>query len=97
VVVNDLNLLGAGVGPHEADPPLVIDPDAVLPDTIALERLESVARWDPKIVEHLCGTHLAKLPERNPLDPKIDRPHSFPTPQSLGIPVAERPDHRSRV
>ncbi|XSS43846.1 hypothetical protein ACQBAR_05030 [Propionibacteriaceae bacterium Y1685] len=28
VVVNDLHLLWSGVGPHEADPPLVVDPDA---------------------------------------------------------------------
>jgi hypothetical protein len=29
VIVNDLHLLWPSIGPHEADPPLVVDSDAV--------------------------------------------------------------------
>ncbi len=43
VVVNDLHLLRSGVSPHEASPPLVVDPDAVLTSSVALEDLEPVA------------------------------------------------------
>lgn len=51
VVVNDLHLLRSGVGPHEADPPLVVDPDAVLTRSIAFEGLEPVPRWDAEVLE----------------------------------------------
>ena len=53
VVVNDLHLLWSGVGPHEADPPLVVDPDAVLTSSIALQGFEPVTRRDAKILEDL--------------------------------------------
>jgi len=42
VVVNDLNVLGAGGCPPEADSPLPVDADAVRVDAIAAELLESV-------------------------------------------------------
>jgi hypothetical protein len=44
VVVDDLDLLRARLGPDEADPPLVVDADAVLTGTISLERFQPVAR-----------------------------------------------------
>jgi hypothetical protein len=43
VVVNDLHLLRSSVGLHEVNPPLVVDPDAVLPGTVDLESFEAVA------------------------------------------------------
>jgi hypothetical protein len=30
MVIDDLDAVGVAVAPHEADPPLVVDPDAVL-------------------------------------------------------------------
>lgn len=50
VVVNDLLLPRSGVGPHEADAPLVADPDAVLTGPITLERFEPVTRRDAEDV-----------------------------------------------
>jgi len=41
VVVDDLDVAGTGVGPHEADKLLVVDAD-VLAGAITLERLEPV-------------------------------------------------------
>jgi hypothetical protein len=55
VVVNDLHLLRSGVGPHEADPPLVVDPDAVLSDPIALGGLKPVSGRDAEVFERLRG------------------------------------------
>src|SRR5829696_2900235 len=52
VVVHDLDVLRASLGPGKADAPLVVDPDAVLaPSVAALERLQPVARRDTKVVE----------------------------------------------
>ena len=40
MVVDDLNIDGSRVAPGEADPPLLVDPNAVLPDSVAAERLQ---------------------------------------------------------
>ena len=61
MIVNDLHLLWSSVRPREADPPLVVDSDAVLTDSTALERFEPVAWWNPKIIECFRSPHLTKL------------------------------------
>src|SRR5690606_26681648 len=61
VVVNDLHLLWSSVGPHEADPPLVVDPDAVLAGPVTLESLKPAAGRNAEILEHLRRSHLTKL------------------------------------
>ncbi len=43
MIVNNLDLLWSSVGPHEADPPLIIDPDAVLASTIAFQHFQPIA------------------------------------------------------
>jgi hypothetical protein len=69
VVVNDLNLLWASVGPPETDPPLVVDSDAVLTGPIALQLLEPVARRQTKLVERNGRADLTQLPQRRSLNP----------------------------
>jgi hypothetical protein len=46
VVVNDLHVFRPGVGPTEADPPLPIDTDAVLPATVTGQLFQPIARRD---------------------------------------------------
>lgn len=41
MVIDDLNIFGTGFGPAEADPGLIIDPDAVLAGPIAPQLLEA--------------------------------------------------------
>src|SRR4051794_26962665 len=55
VVVDNFNLPGIPVDPAEADPPLVIDTDAVLPAPIALKCFERIARRRAKLFERLDG------------------------------------------
>lgn len=43
MVVYNLNVHGIGRHPAEADPPLVIDPNAVLPQPVAGQGLEAVS------------------------------------------------------
>jgi len=52
VVIHDLDVLGTVVSPGEADTPLIIDPDAVLPDSIAPQRLQTIARRHSELIEH---------------------------------------------
>ena len=97
MIVNNLDLRWSSVCPHEADPPLVINSDAVLSGTVALEGLEPISWRDTKIVKDLCGPHLAKLAQSNRVNPRINRPNTLTTPQPLGVFVSERSDHQFSI
>src|SRR5712692_5492171 len=43
VVVSNFHVLGPGIGPPEADPPLLVDPDAVLTRAIPRQLLQPAA------------------------------------------------------
>ena len=49
MVVNDFNVVSIPILPVEADAPLIVDLNAVLPRTMALEFLQSVAGRYPQI------------------------------------------------
>ena len=53
MIINNLEILGSGgsFGPFEANPPLVVDADAVLALAITLERFEAVAWQRGKILK----------------------------------------------
>jgi len=44
VVINEFNIMGTVIGPHKANPPLIVDADAVLSLTIGLQLLQSITR-----------------------------------------------------
>jgi hypothetical protein len=43
VIIHNLHVVGIAVAPLKTDAPLVIDADAVLPFSIALQRLQVIA------------------------------------------------------
>jgi hypothetical protein len=43
MIVDDLYVVSVSFFPHKANPPLVIDTNAVLPFAVSLERMKSVA------------------------------------------------------
>jgi len=51
VVVHDFNLVRVPVTPGKADPPAVVDPNAVLPGAVALQSFEPVAANGPQVRE----------------------------------------------
>ena len=48
VVIDYFNIVGIAFMPPEADSPLVIDPDAMLPLPISFQLLKTVSRWNSK-------------------------------------------------
>ena len=50
VIIGDLNVVSVSPLPSEADPPLIIDPDAVLPGTISAEPFKVIAGRNSQIV-----------------------------------------------
>jgi hypothetical protein len=51
MIAHDLDGHRLRAVPNEADPPLLVDPDASLPTSIALQGFQPVARWDSEILE----------------------------------------------
>lgn len=63
--------MSTSISPHETDTPLVVDTDAVLPSTVALELLQSVARRDSQVLDMCSGMDNLELAEHSALDPAV--------------------------
>jgi len=51
MIVNDLNIVSVSLAPTETDPPLVVDPNAILPLPVHSQFLKAVSWWDTKIIQ----------------------------------------------
>ena len=60
MIINNFDIFCTYIRPTKADPPLIIDTNAVLTRTIALERFKMIARRHPQIIK---STSDFKLPE----------------------------------
>jgi len=65
MIIDDFNEFRATIAPLETDTPLIIDPDAVLTATIALQRLQSIARRQPQIAQVSRRVKISELPPRD--------------------------------
>src|SRR5262245_6072583 len=67
VVVRDFNVEGVSASPYEADPPLIVDPDAVLTLSISPQGLEPVSGRHPEVRERSCPVEEQELSSRRAL------------------------------
>src|SRR5690606_8606534 len=74
--------------------PLVVDPDAVLTGTVALEPFQSVAGRDPQVRDLLRGIDHAQLSKGGLLKLWGPRLHPLPLREAFGVSVADAADHR---
>jgi hypothetical protein len=93
VVIHNLDINWACLCPAETDPPLIVYPNAVLPNPIALQRLKSISRWHPKFIERYHRIEDRQLPQRRPDDGWVQPRYPFTLPQLFSGAVAERADH----
>lgn len=68
MIVHDFDGHGIAFAPQEAQPPLVVDPDAVLPGAVTLQGFKLVAGRDAQEVQCSRRVQLLKLAQRNLLD-----------------------------
>jgi hypothetical protein len=92
VVVHNLDLLHFAVLPHEADPILVVDPDAVLPPSIAAKCLKVISRKRTQVVESLGCVKLRELALCNPSN-ALKPARRASLEQRIDVSVPEGPDH----
>nr|BFF06767.1 hypothetical protein GCM10023233_17360 [Brevibacterium otitidis] len=96
-VVDDLHIARARRGPDEADAPLVVDLDAVLPRPVALQEFDPVAGRNPKLVELVRRVEKQQLHERLPLHTRVEPLDPLAQVQRLAIPICEGDDHDTTV
>src|SRR5260370_36132198 len=72
--------------PLEADPPLVVDADAVLPRAVAFKRLQPVAGKCSDVGQALRGLQAIEPRFRLPGEAG-QLPHTFPGGEAVGSPV----------
>jgi len=53
MIVDDFDIFRSVFRPAETDPPLVVHPDAVLPETIAGKGFEPIAARDRQLAQYL--------------------------------------------
>jgi hypothetical protein len=87
VIIHDLNVVGVAAPPPKARTPPIVDPDAVLPGTVARQLLEPVAGRDSQVIQRFGRVENDKLSQgrRHPahLDPR-QRYNSSSGVSSLG-------------
>ena len=89
MVVNDLNPFWTSVAPPEADTPLIIDSDTVLPRTITAQTLESVTRRNPEVFQTARSVNLTQLAQRDAHDARIEGRTRLPRKQPLSLTIPE--------
>jgi len=96
MVVRDFDVVAIPFSPDEANPPLVIDSDRVLPHPITVERLQSVSRRRSKLSQFGRGVQLEQLPKRDSLE-SPESPRVLVVKQFFGFLRCEALDHSSSI
>jgi len=93
VVVAELDVVRMTVDETEADAPLVIDRNGVLPDAVSLERMEPISRRHAQVRDLERRVDGFELPERAPRHIGGHLLGLAGSEQLLGLPVSKGLDH----
>src|SRR5579875_2379512 len=85
VIVNDLDVFWARIGPVEADSPLLVYPDAVLASTVSGQLLQPVTRRDPEVRQDFGGVEHGQLAPGSALRRPVEPPRPLPSPDGFGL------------
>ncbi len=94
VLIYELDVISIAVGPPEADAPLIVDRDAMLAGTLALQFPQPVAGRHSQIFQRLGGINSHQLPQHGAPERRGIAPDALPLEETLGISVGETRDHR---
>ena len=96
MIIDDFDIPNLSVAPYEADPPLIIDADAVLAVSRTAQRFKAVARRDSEIIQPLRRIERLELRPRAPLDLVGQAPDRMAGKQGRRALVDEALDHGGR-
>jgi len=92
VIVHDFNVVSVAVSPHETETPLIVDPNAVLPRSVAMQCFQAIAGRSCQVAQFGGAIQLPKLSPCDPLD-SLKAAARLSAVKSLGFRTAERLDH----
>jgi hypothetical protein len=85
------------VPPLKTDPPLVVDPNAVLAHSLPRELLEPIPGWYSKILEGLSGIEHYKLPQGDSLQASRKSTCTLPLEDLSRFGIPKALDHRRSI
>jgi hypothetical protein len=92
VIIHDFYVVGIAAAPNKADAPLLVDADAVLALSIALQRFQVITWRRPQIPQFDGDIQLPQLSLGHPFEsPKAF--DSLPVVKLFGLPRPERLNH----
>jgi hypothetical protein len=94
MIIDDLDVKGMPFTPPERDPPLLVDPDAVLALSITLQSLELIRTWNRKVLQLSSRVQLLQLHQRPLLNVARNPLGVLATPNPLSLLASEGFDHR---
>src|SRR5580704_11672266 len=94
MIVDDLNFVSVALAPNKTKPPLVVDSDAVLSFSIAMQRFQTISRRRHQVSQFSSAVQLPKLPARVMFD-RLKPSARQPVVKSPSIGGAERLNHVS--
>jgi hypothetical protein len=93
MIIDDLDVKGVTFTPPETDPPLLVDPDAVLALSITLQSLELIRAWNRKVLQVSSRVQLLQLHQRPLLNVAWKTLGVLATPDPLSLPASKGLDH----
>jgi len=97
VIVGDLHVVGITASPAKANPPLVVDPDAVLILAISGELFEAVPRRHSEIAQRVSRVKHEELLQSRPVNTLWEPSRAFAIEDSLGLWIFKAPNHRTII
>lgn len=94
MVVDNFNIVCVPVAPDKTKSPLVVDSNAVLSFSIAVQRLQAIARRCRQVAQFRGAIQLSQLSAGNMFD-RLKTSARLAMMQPLSVRAAERPDHNS--
>ena len=93
VIIDNLDIKGVTVTPPETDPPLLVDPYAVLALPIAFQSLKLIRARNRKVLQISSRVQLLQLHQRPLLNVARKTLGVLTTPDPLGLPASKGFDH----
>jgi len=93
MIVNYLDVEGIPVAPAKADPPLVIDPYAMLTTSIPRQLLEAIAWRKPKVTQSIRGVENRELALGKTLQLDVESTDTLAKENPLSVLISKRSDH----
>ena len=93
MIVDDLDVECVAVIPAEADPPLIIDPDAMLTLPISREFFEAIPRRHFEVAQRVSRVQHEELLQGRSVDILWELSRALAVEDLLGLWVFEAPNH----